>query len=239
MHSLYPLIMACRYSYEPNKLSYCGPAGAFPIFKDFIHDPMAEKMQRIEQLLKGFYGAYAYQELIARSNSLEPFSKDVIEAYWLGNNLLENAGSTELKEIILKEFTKPGLLPKKIAERLAESTPANTVPHHSFHVLHVNFITPKVEKIIKNIDACLIKWAEIKQIEQDSLLVKGVMLFREGGELKIREKEKRISKGFAYNPKPGDYVTEHWNSAVEVINKEKLKSLKKYTERNLKAVNSG
>ena len=60
--------------------------------------------------------------------------------------------------------------------------------------------------------------------------VKGIELFSESGELKIREKEKTIENPFNLQSQPKDLISVHWNNAIEKISEDELKRLEKYTK---------
>lgn len=232
------LVKACKYSFISNKKNYCGSANAFSEFKDFIENPLPEKTERIEKLFESFEALYPYLKLIAKANNLLPLDEKTIEAYWLGNELLEKVSLNETKEMILSDFAKPGLLPKSIAERKAESIPFGSVPHHSFHVLYINFVSKKVEPVLKNLDSCLITWGNVKEVQENSLVVDSVQLVFDSGEFKLKEKRKSIDSGFVSQAEKNSFVSVHWNFAVELIEKQELKSLKHFTEKNINAVNS-
>jgi hypothetical protein len=228
---------ACLYSFESNKLNYCGPKNAFSFFKKFISTPSKEKTEKIKLLLKDFYGEFPYLRLIAKENNLKVFDERVVESYWLGNDLLENISLASLKKMVAAEFSKQGMLPKKIAEKKANTIPQTMLPHHSFHVLHINFITPLLLPILKNLNNCMVFWGKVKEVneEKESLLVKTVELFSETNSLKLREKEKWIKKGFA-DAMENDFVSIHWQQAIEILQKNQLKNLQKFSLRNLSAL---
>ncbi|MDP2973526.1 MAG: hypothetical protein Q8N60_00600, partial [Candidatus Diapherotrites archaeon] len=66
--------------------------------------------------------------------------------------------------------------------------------------------------------------------------VKGVELFSENGELKLREKEKTVQNQFNLQLKEKDLVSVHWQNVVEKISFDELKSLRKFTEGTLSAI---
>jgi len=225
---------ACLYSEPPNKLGYCGPDQSWKAFEQFLKQPSEQNTAETKELLTGFYGLVAYLDLIASANNRQPFDREVIEAYWLGNSLLENVHYSELQKTILS-LQKHGL-PRLIAEKKASQLPEEMLPHHSMHVLYVNFITPKVEPIIKNLSDCLIQWAIVKGLSSKGIKVKGVELFSESNELKLRESLKTVQNPFGLQLKPKDIITVHWGNAIEVVSEDEQTNLKKFTERTLKAV---
>src|SRR3989344_7978965 len=96
-------ILRCsRYSFGPNRLHYCGP------------DVNAELQAEIEAanpnphlvaILREFKTLFPYLKLIASANNIvDPFDARVVEAYWLGNELLENVGRDRLRQFLVDEI---------------------------------------------------------------------------------------------------------------------------------------
>ncbi len=148
--------------------------------------------------------------------------------------MLRNVQYSDLQRTILS-FQRFGL-PTTIAERKAAELPDSMLPHHSAHVLHVNFINPKVKPVVHNLSDCLIQWAEVKGEAKNGIKVKGIELFAENNELKLREKEKTVQNQFNLQLQPGDLISVHWQNAVEKISADELKNLRKFTEGTLAAI---
>ena len=177
---------------------------------------------------------YPYIELIAKANSLELFDPQVIEAYWLGNSLLENVPFNEVQKTILS-FQRHGL-PRRIAEEKAAKLPDGMLPHHSLHVLYINFISPKVKPIVQNLSNCLVQWAVVLGETKKGIKVKGIELLSEAGELKLKEKEKAIQNPFNLSLNKKDAVSVHWGSAIELISKDQFRNLQRCTIKNLQTL---
>ena len=227
---------ASLYSIPPNKLGYCGPTESWKVLNSFISNQDEQSAEEVKRLLTGFNALHPYLELIANANGLEPFDAEVIDAYWTGNQLLENVSYEETQKTILS-FQHFGL-PKSIAEKKASELPDGMLPHHSMHVLYMNFISQKVEPIVKNLSSCIVQWAKVLDETSKGIRIKGIELFAESGELKIGEKEKTIENPFDLQLQPKDLVTVHWGNAIECISKDQLRILKKYTEQTLSAINA-
>ncbi len=76
-----------RYAYPPNELGYCGPAGAGEFMGITADDAEAEVRRRARL----FEGAWHYLEVIAASAGIDdPLDDRVVEAYWVGNELLDS-----------------------------------------------------------------------------------------------------------------------------------------------------
>lgn len=83
---MFTLFHAAKYSSTPHKLGFCGP-------KKNCADVLAGKnKQEIKKLLSKFIGVKHYCTQIAKANKIKDiFREDVLEAYWLGNDLLKAA----------------------------------------------------------------------------------------------------------------------------------------------------
>src|SRR3954468_8074564 len=80
-------IRFARYAYGPNRLGYCGPDAADELLGEAAD---GGDLRRIRELATAFEGAYPFLELIAHSNGIaDPLDDRVVEAYWLGGELLE------------------------------------------------------------------------------------------------------------------------------------------------------
>jgi len=80
-------IIFARYAFMPNKLGYCGSDDNRTLF-DYCAARHTDP--GLVFLLQKFEAAYPYLKLIAGSNNIaDPFDARVVEAYWLGNELLD------------------------------------------------------------------------------------------------------------------------------------------------------
>ena len=76
-----------RFAYPPNVLGYCGPGESAALLE---HADAGVAGGDLSNLARQFAGAWPYLELIAAScGRADPLDADVVEAYWLGNELLD------------------------------------------------------------------------------------------------------------------------------------------------------
>ncbi|NYZ78487.1 hypothetical protein H0N96_03740 [Candidatus Micrarchaeota archaeon] len=233
------LSFACKYSFITNKLGYCGLPASYEKFRELVEEKKTKEIAEVKKRLESFYGLYAYLKLIARCNHLKPFDYKVIEAYWLGNELLHRVPRKEIAKMILCDLSAPGLLPKKRADETAARIPKNAVAHHSFHGLYVKFITNKLAPTTANTDKCIIKWGKIKRVSGARVEVNGVKLAKNArGLFYLKPAKLSLSKGIGFNARKGDVISIHWSTAIERLNGRQARNLKHYTIQNIKAVNS-
>jgi hypothetical protein len=231
------LSFACKYSFITNKLGYCGLPASYEKFRELVEENKTKEIAEVKKRLESFYGLYAYLKLIARCNHLKPFDYKVIEAYWLGNELLRKVPRKEIAKTILRDLSAPGLLPRKRAAETAAGIPENAVAHHSFHGLYVKFITNKVAPTTANTDKCIIKWGKVTRVRDERVEVNGVKLARKNGLFYLKPARLVLSKGVGFNAEKGDVISIHWNTAIEKLGARQARNLERYTLENIKAVN--
>ncbi len=230
--------LVARYSYWPNKLNYCGPRDANKLILDYVKTGKGKR--DVEAAIKQFEAVYPYLKLIAKKNKLKPFDAGVVEAYWLGNSLLKKVTDKDLREHILA-LTKRGLL-KSMAAKLMDNLPSGMVPNHLFHVAYVGCgaLTKSVKTTMQNIENCRISWGVVKEIKLGKLVVKHRPLIKRGKRSVFGFSKTKVvdyNKFFLRSIKLKDTVSLHWNFAVQVISKQQLDNLKKFTKHNLKILN--
>ncbi|MBD3387684.1 MAG: hypothetical protein GF416_01435 [Candidatus Altiarchaeales archaeon] len=226
------LRLCSRYSYLPNSLGYCGPPD---VNERILEYALGGGCSDIREILTKFEALHPYLELIAGSNGFDDeFDIDVVEALWVGNRLLEAVSSSDIQDMIHARFK--GYLPGRILECMVDRIPEGSLPHHSFHVLHIQTITGVISRSVENQDMCRISWGTVKE-KEDKLLVDSQKLTVEDGRYKLVPCEKEIEHKAAgrtfTEPEPGDATSIHWNMAVEALDGARLSNLLKYTEHNL------
>ena len=126
-----PLLFV-RYAYPPNSLGYCGPADS-AAFREYGASGVVD--EGLVDLARAFSGAWPYLELIASGCGIaDPLDRRVVEAYWVGNTLLDaiplartaDSMETRFRPLIGRQFP-----------HLVDNVLAGGVPHHSFHVFGV------------------------------------------------------------------------------------------------------
>jgi len=227
--------IAALYGLIPNQLGFCGPQ------QDLLRKFIAGKLgiPDIIPVLEKFEAAYAYYELIANKNKIKngPLNKRVVEAYWIGNELLDKITADDLRQMIAEKFTKPGLLSKSQAFKKGKLIPENSKPHHSFHVLILGSITGRVNFTgdTKLKDICRIGWGRVDKIKDSKITVSydplvGEKIIKFGRPVK---KEITWDKEILPEVKIGNWVSFHWNHAIQILREQDIVNLFKYTQNTL------
>jgi len=230
------LKLAAIYGYPPSRLGFCGEGSDknLTIIKKFLNgnDDLVDK---VRQILSTFEAAYSYYQLIAKKNNIkDPFDKKVVEAYWLGNDLLEKIKLNDLKQMIRSDFVRPNLLTKEQAEEKIGQLKEGVLPNHLFHVLFIGSITGRVKLQGQLIDICRIGWGKVKEVKEKSVVVFYEPLILDSeGKYKLGEAEDKAfiwDKDFLEKPEKNDLITFHWGRLCQRINKEEKEKLEYYTK---------
>ena len=228
-------IMRCsRYSFGPNRLHYCGPDQNSELRSLIEH---GEANPELSDLLKQFKTLYPYLKQISRTNNIdEPFDSRVVEAYWLGNNLLENKNLDKLYRFFIDDLRIKDKNRPKEFERLQEKLAQGAVPHHSFHVLNIWQQEGHSDKLdqIERMDECLVKSGKVLRVNGSEITVLTEQLSYLNGKLFLTNPmEKKIFRRLEAEYdieqiKPGQIVSFHWSVPCEIISEEQAQNLKKY-----------
>jgi len=232
-------IRFARYAFMPNKLGYCGGDDNRALFE---YCAAKHTDPGLVILLQKFEAAYPYLKLIAHSNNIpDPFDARVVEAYWLGNELLEQVDLVQFYHSLHERFARR--LDSKFLGYLLSKPPLGARPFHNFHVFDVHSRIGALRHSLDTMESCRISWGQVKQIEVTHLVVEYHPLILESGKLKLGEvKEKKILRqidgtGFITNCQVGDWVSFHWDWACEVLSLTQVRNLERYTRYHLELAN--
>ena len=230
--------LAVRFSYIVNKLGYCGPHKAKESFADYFSK---QNDAEIEKHLKKFEGFYPYLETIAEETGKKFSDFDVVEAYWIGNELLDKCGKDVMVKVIDKLVQRG--LPEFIGESLIKELPQNGIPHHLFHVLYVGVgqTTGRVEGTLQNMDNCRPSWGKVVEVMNDKLMVETQPLEAEKNKYKLGKPEIKTvvyMKDMLKGIRKGDFVAIHWGFAPLILTEKQRINLEKYTKKVINIVNS-
>lgn len=235
--SLLGLKLAVRYSLPSCQLGFCGPRdqASQKTLYDFASGKKVSE-EKVRKILEKFEAMCPYLRLIASSNGLEdPFDEQVVKALWIGNKLLDKVKVEDLHQLIITDFTQPGLLSKEETEKCAAQIPEGVVPHHSFHVLFLGSITGRVNLTGVLKDLCRIGWGKVTEVKSGKLKVKSKPLVL-GEKMwlgKEIEKEVEWDERIVPEIKESDWVSFHWGQVCERLSKEDVVNLERYTKKTI------
>jgi len=236
--------MRCsRYSFGPNRLHYCGP-DANRELRDLIES--GESNIGLSHLLKQFKTLFPYLRHIAKANNIsDPFDARVVEAYWLGNGLLENIEKNTLYRFLVDDLKVKDKLKSREFSWLEEKIKRGAVPHHSFHILNIwlqNGHGDGLEDLAR-MDECRISSGTVVAVKGPEIIVSTEPLIYIGSKFALGEASSKTiirqleAEYDIEQIKVGEIVSIHWSVPCEVITKKQADTLKKYTLKNIAFAN--
>jgi hypothetical protein len=228
--------LAARFSIATNRLKYCGPADAEPaLFQTIVE---GKGLAASRSALLRFEALEPYLTAIAGKHGLDPLDHHVVEAYWIGNELLDDFSRDDFRGI-LETLSRRGL-PRSMADAFSAHLPEHPLPHHVFHVSYVGVgnVTGHVKTTLPNMEACRPAWARVLAVSEAELEVEKPALEYVRGRLRIGTP---VQQMVTYDPRvlpgltTGAHVALHWNWPALALTTGQLTNLKEYTDRSLAA----
>jgi hypothetical protein len=216
-------LLFARYAYPPNELGYCGPEGSRALLE---RDASLE----IERRARQFEGAWPYLEFIAGATGIpDPLDARVVEAYWVGNDLLGQCDPGALSHHLAVRFQgQQGGTWQGAADRAQA--------HHSFQVFEVypwaRLLASDGNPIaLAVLDQCRIRVGVVIRVEGENATVRSEPLLWEGSRLErgsSRLEQVRWStngRSLLDGLSPGDQVSLHWDWVCDVVTDEQVTSI--------------
>ncbi len=228
-----------RYAFMPNRLRYCGGDENRTLFEYGTEEVVDGGL---EALLRKFSGALPYLQLIAHANGIpDPFDDRVVEAYWLGNELLAGVEVRQLYDALNERFGKQ--LQGRTRDWVLAKAPAGARPHHNFHVFDVHSRVGQLENTLETMDQCRVSWGRVAQVEGPELVVERPPLVLVEGKLAlgppqtVRAVRQIEGRGFAEVAARGEWVSLHWGWVCEVLTPRQQANLVRYTHDHIRLAN--
>jgi hypothetical protein len=237
------LLRCSRYAFGPNRLHYCGPDANQELFS-YIDEEAADP--GLEQLLKGFATMYPYLRLIAHANNIrDVFDERVVEAYWIGNSLLDRVQVRAFFSHLSDEQQLKKRMGWEMVNVLGEKIVRGAVPHHSFHVFEVWKRTGHLDKehTLESMDSCRISWGKVERVDGPFLDVVSEPLVLTDGKLALGAGvKKRLQRSLGAeldidSLQPGQFLTFHWGVPCEVVSVQQAAELKRRTLEHIRFAN--
>ena len=154
-------ILFARYAYPPNERGYCGP----PQHQTLLEYGASGVVDGgLVELARAFEGAWPYLQFITATTGIaDPLDRRVVEAYWIGSDLLDRIDFKLFGDSLLDRFR-----PRAGSNwgYLAEAIPAGVVPHHAFHVFGIYLWVGLLgsdhgDHPLHILDRCRIRWGRV------------------------------------------------------------------------------
>jgi hypothetical protein len=222
-----------RYAYPPNELGFCGPPGAREML-----DPDA--VRDIERRARQFEGVWSYLQLLADAAGVgDPLHADVVDAYWLGSDLLDAVSPAALVARLEDRFRG------QVGGTWREAA-ARARPHHSFQVFEVYPWSAMLRAgrpsgpAVSILDRCRIRVGRVLAVLDGSVTVTSRPLVWDGATLAegaaVVEQARWSVDGRSLidEPEAGQQVALHWDWVCETLGPEqaeRLRGLEQQTRR--------
>ena len=235
-------VLFARYAYPPNERGSCGPPEHRTLYEyasGAVVDP------DLGRLARQFAGAWPYLEFIAGVSGIaDPLDHRVVEAYWLGNELLDRIDMMTFGKALMDRFRRQ-TGPRW--SHLEETIPAGAVPHHSFHVFDVypwvGLLGNGRGEPLHVLQNCRIRWGQVVSVNGDDVVVMSRPLTYDGHHLGLGPpRAEHVSGGLAGvslsgSVAPDDWVGLHWGWVCDRLSPRQLRSLQRFTLRHLRITN--
>ena len=234
-------VLTCaKYAFAPNFYQYCGPDRNQEV-KSYLESHQVD--QNLAANLKEFDTLYSYLQAIAQANQIQdPFDPRVVEAYWVGNDLLLQVEPEKVYQHLTQGLLLPKRVPAKELKWLYPKIDQGAFLHHSFHVFNVFTRTGHhtVNHTVETMDSCRIGWGRvIAKMKDERLKINGQRIFYVNSRLEIQDNVEREIEFSVVDSRVrvGDWVTYHWGFYCDRVSAAQVKQLEKYTKYHLQMAN--
>jgi hypothetical protein len=223
-----------QYAYPPNELGYCGPPGAGALLD-------ADATRELERRARHFEGAWSYLELIAEVVGVaDPLDADVVDAYWIGSDLLDRVDPAVLVDRLTDRFRGQG------GGSWREAA-ARAVPHHSFQVFEVYPWLGLLREgrppgpAVWVLDRCRIRVGEVLAVSGEQVTVSSRVLAWDGSRLTEAGTATETARwsvdrqALIERPEVGALVALHWDWVCEEITPEQAARIERLERRTRSA----
>lgn len=189
-----------------------------------------------------FAGAWPYLELIAAASGADRLDRRVVEAYWIGNPLVD-AVPAEALHRMLSAWARTVGVP---SEGVADAVATMGVAHHSFHVLCVLPWSrgPDASRArqLAAMEGCRVRWARVLEVGERHAAVRVRRLEWHGrllgfGPPVVEEVLAAVEgRPIVGHLQPGEWVAVHWGRVCDRITPRQAQRLCGYTAKALQLV---
>lgn len=201
----------------PNERGYCGPED-HRLLREALRAEGADG--DLEALVRVFDGPLPYLRVIAESAGIDDvFDPRVVEAYWVGNDLLDTVDPDRCADTLLAAFAgAPTVDPRRI-----QATREGASPHHGYHVLvtypWIDVVAAGQPSALGLLDSCRVGWGTLVSVQSDTAEVATCPMVIVDGLIQMGEEVvrrlRRIDRPDNAAIQPGDLVTVHWDNLCD------------------------
>ncbi|MBU1032632.1 hypothetical protein KJ937_01730 [Patescibacteria group bacterium] len=232
-----------RYAFGPNRLHLCGPDMNREVLG---YMEAGETDQGLVDILREFQTLYPYLHEIASANNIrDPFDTRVIEAYWLGNELLDDISAKIFYGHLVGNLQIKKRLNSNTVSYLENKISQGAQMSHCFHVFNVWRKTGNIDEMhtLESMDNCRVSWGEVVGLDGPVLTVLRRPLVQRahklflGSALNTKIVRSLESSSVMDEVKIGDKISIHWGVPCEILNERQVSNLEKYTLKSIALAN--
>ncbi len=229
-----------RYAFPPNELGHCGPDDASLLLQ---HTTYGGGTVEVAARARQFEGAWAYLSVLGKACGLDPLDPLVVDAYWVGNDLLGRVDPENLLTALRQRFRgqSGGLL------TTVESS-EHVLANHGFHVFAVypwaRMLGGSSDVPRSVLDSCRIRWGTVVGVDGERAEVESRPLTWDGSRLGLGDPRAECvrwsSDGMSLvpTPTPGEMVSMHWDWVCERLTQDHVDALADSTSHALDMANA-
>ena len=236
-----PLLFA-RYAYPPNALGLCGADVRRTLLE---YGAAGESDGGLAELARTFEGAWPYLELIAGANGIaDPLDPRVVEAYWVGNELLDRVRPGRPRPPRRRPLPRPARPrararrrrgPRRAPSRTTASTSSPSTRGSGSCAPGI------VDEPLRILDQCRTTPARVVSVDGETVdrprpaapLRERPAPARRPGRAR-RARWRTAGLAFVAAPVAGDLVSLHWDFVCDVLTPAAARALERATRRALR-----
>lgn len=233
-----------RYAFGPNKLHLCGPDANREVLA-YVQEGASDA--GLSRILTGFQTLYPYLQNIAQANAIrDPFDPRVVEAYWIGNELLEGIAPRVFYHHLADTLRMKARMGNRAFDQMVGKLPKGARMHHSFHVFNAYKRTGNDATLhtLESMDACRVSWGKVVSVNGPKITVLRRPLTMTGHALSLGAEEKtfvlrKLEDVADFDElQPGQWLTMHWGQPCEIVDDRSVPSLERYTLQSIALANT-
>lgn len=235
-----------RYASAPTWLGPCGPADHHRVGKRSAHGPHHDDLDDLEdldRLVHRFDGPWPYLRVLAAAAHIDdPLDEQVVEAYWIGNDLLDLVPPADLRDAVVMH--QAGAPTPSWPDEAAPWAVAN-------HGLQVFAVYPWLDLIpgahggypLIVLDRCRVRGGRVVSTDDAHAVVSSAPVTWDGSRLDLgAEQVERVvvardRAGSVDRLEAGEWVALHWDWVCERLDTDQVERLDRLTRDQLVAAN--
>jgi hydrogenase maturation factor len=190
------------------------------IVLDFLQQKEPSREKQAREAMESLSTLFPYLSLIGKYADLDPFHKDVVEAYFMGSDLVEKVPHEELLKVVsgLVKTKSPLVLSKKFKAT------------HNFYVLCISpYLKSRREGVLVFMDLCYVSLGVVREISPNEMALIA-LVERKTVKGDIITEKMIYDRTTAGEIAVGSQVATHWRRVVKKINKDEAKNLEYYNQ---------